>query len=267
MSVENQWYVRLTNGSVITVSLDDLDAAFQRGDVNEDTLVCREGMSQWLPLGEAAGLDEEVAPAPQPALYPIPQAAPSSLRAVAYDARDTRDTRDTPMAFNTYGATPARADASFDVSFDDIGAYDAPQFKSSKKKTVMILAAVAAVIGLGITGLSQLSGSDASASLADSSVASQSGAQFSSQMKAATAPPPVTQLPSTPPDAQAAGQNRLSDEQRKALLQLDDKQKSDSAKRAQDRAAKMPRSHGRRSKDKEVFVKGGSKYDPLNSSL
>jgi len=37
MSVENQWYVRLPNGNVITVSLDDLDAAFQRGDVTEAT--------------------------------------------------------------------------------------------------------------------------------------------------------------------------------------------------------------------------------------
>jgi hypothetical protein len=211
MSVESQWYVRLANGNVITVSLDDLDAAFQRGDVNESTLVFRQGMKEWLPLGEAAGLDEandttQTAPPEmqQPAaqiaqLAPI-TAPPSSMTpfavSVAPVSQYTVQPSTMPVAFDT--------PASFDPYMDE------PQFKSSKKKVIFGVIAAAAVIGLGIVGLSSIKGTDPAA--ASTNVAP--------VVAAAAAPPPAA---TTIPEAAPTPQNRLSDEQRKALMSFDDK--------------------------------------------
>ncbi len=263
MSVENQWYVRLPNGNVITVSLDDLDAAFQRGDVTEETLVFRQGMKEWLPLGQAAGLDDaddttQTAP-PQVQAHQVAQVAPPSSMtpfAVPVSQPNGIAQYSTPYVDPSLPSTvrPVAFD-TFDTqssAYDDL---DAPAFKSGgKKKVVFGAIALAAVIGLGVLGLSSIKGADASA--AESNVAP--------KVVAAVAPPPA---PTPIPEASLVGQNRLSDDQRKALTQFDDKQKADSAKRAQDRAAKMPKPRGPRQKAKDVFVKGGNKYDPLNSSL
>jgi hypothetical protein len=260
MSVENQWHVRLPNGNVITVSLDDLDAAFQRGDVTEETLVFRQGMKEWLPLGQAAGLDDEEdtsqdAPAhvahsqvgPQPF---VPVSAPSSMSPVAvpvsqYSMPQVDSVR--PVAFETPGSFGAVGLNDFD---------DAPFKTNNKKKVIFGAIAVAAAIGLGVLGLSAVKGADPSA--AESNVAP--------KVAAAAAPPPaVTSIPEASPQ----GQNRLSDEQRKALMSFDDKQKAEAAKKAADRAAKMPkpRAGGKHTKEKDVFVKSGNKYDPLNGAL
>ncbi len=257
MSVENQWYVRLPNGNVITVSLDDLDAAFQRGDVTEETLVFRQGMKEWLPLGQAAGLDD-ANDTTQTAPPPVQAAAPSSMApfAVPVSQPNGMAQYSTPYVDPSLPSTvrPVAFD-TFDTqssAYDDL---DVPAFKSGgKKKVVFGAIALAAVIGLGVLGLSSIKGADASA--AESNLAP--------KVVAAVAPPPA---PTPIPEASPVGQNRLSDDQRKALTQFDDKQKADSTKRAQDRAAKMPKPRGPRQKAKEVFVKGGNKYDPLNSSL
>lgn len=260
MSVESPWYVRLPNGNVITVSLDDLDAAFQRGDVTEETLVFRQGMKEWMPLGQAAGLDEandttQTAP-PQVALAPVaPVAAPSSMAPFAVPVSQCSVAQVDPSLPSTVRPVAFDTPGGFDPYTDD-----AP-FKSTgnKKKVIIGAIAVAAAIGLGIVGLSTMKG-------ADPSVAEANVAPKTAQMAAAAAPPPAA---TTIPEASPQGQNRLSDEQRKALMSFDEKTKSDAAKKAADRAAKMPKAHGggRRTKEKDVFVKGGNKYDPLNSSL
>ena len=166
MSVESQWYVRLPNGNVITVSLDDLDAAFQRGDVTEETLVFRQGMKEWLPLGQAAGLDDAddtTQTAPPPVAAPssmAPFAVPVSQYSMPYVDPSLPSTV-RPVAFDT-------SDIGGLGGLDGYG--DEPQFKSSGKKKVIFGAiAVAAAIGLGVLGLSTIKGADASA--AESNVA------------------------------------------------------------------------------------------------
>ena len=67
MSVGELWYVRLSNGDVHHVTVDQLDVAFEAGHIDGDTLVLMDGSSEWKRLGEAAGLDdEEEAPPAQP---------------------------------------------------------------------------------------------------------------------------------------------------------------------------------------------------------
>jgi hypothetical protein len=56
--IEPRWHVRLPSG-MVTMTLDELDAAFQRGTIGEQTLVAREGERNLCPLGVVAGLFEE----------------------------------------------------------------------------------------------------------------------------------------------------------------------------------------------------------------
>jgi hypothetical protein len=53
------WHVQLGGGVVRTLSLDELDDAFQAGKIDERTLVTRAGSNQWATLGEIAGITEQ----------------------------------------------------------------------------------------------------------------------------------------------------------------------------------------------------------------
>jgi len=56
--VEPLWHVRFPSG-LVTMTLDELDAAFQGGSISAQTLVAREDDSQLRPLGVVAGLFEQ----------------------------------------------------------------------------------------------------------------------------------------------------------------------------------------------------------------
>src|SRR6185436_4100841 len=55
---EPLWHVRFASG-MVTMTLDELDAAFQGGAISEQTLVAREDEGCLRPLGVVAGLFEE----------------------------------------------------------------------------------------------------------------------------------------------------------------------------------------------------------------
>jgi hypothetical protein len=66
---EDLWFVQLPNGAVRAMTLDDLDAAFQSGTIDEGTLVRRDGQSAWTKLSDELGASE---PAPQtPSVRPV----------------------------------------------------------------------------------------------------------------------------------------------------------------------------------------------------
>ncbi|MGH7297429.1 MAG: hypothetical protein ACRELB_21010 [Polyangiaceae bacterium] len=73
---ENLWYVKTPDGDVHRVTLDQLDEAFQAGRIDENVMVLASGSTKWAKLGELAGLDTPVPPAP---------AMPNSLRPVSMD--------------------------------------------------------------------------------------------------------------------------------------------------------------------------------------
>lgn len=94
MTIE-AWQVELPSGDILTVSLDDLDAAFADGHVTEETRVRRVGEPTWTTLARAAGLETERAPmsaAPRvdPFVVPTPAIpiAPSSMAPLALDLED-----------------------------------------------------------------------------------------------------------------------------------------------------------------------------------
>lgn len=90
---EELWYVKLANGDVHRVTIDQLDGAFQAGHIDESTMVLAAGASQWTTLGEVAGLDDESAAPPQaaapvaisyvPQIQPVRQAAPAHVAPAA----------------------------------------------------------------------------------------------------------------------------------------------------------------------------------------
>lgn len=93
MTIE-AWQVELPSGDILTVSLDDLDAAFADGHVTERTRVRRVGEPTWTTLACAAGLEapapKSSAPRVDPFVVPTPAIpiAPSSMAPLALDVDD-----------------------------------------------------------------------------------------------------------------------------------------------------------------------------------
>ena len=95
---EELWYVKLADGDVHRVTIDQLDGAFQAGHIDENTMVLAAGATQWTKLGELAGLGDEAEAPAQPAA-PVAYAAPMAYAAPA---------RVAPQAVPAY-APPAQA--------------------------------------------------------------------------------------------------------------------------------------------------------------
>jgi hypothetical protein len=259
------WHVQLPDGSVSTMTLDELDSAFQLGNINEQTYVIKDGDSKWATLALLLGLDE-----PKP-----PAQGPSRTAAPAYVFPST------PTDFVAANSLrPVVSDVDFDLDFDT------PAFRSSKKRTlVMSVAAVAAVGALVATlgsgrGLATFSSGDALANF--NSVRGFGSATFSSirgmfgasPVAAASQPLPPSQpvaeppppAPAPPPVAEvtpAPVPDRFDETKKRALLEAD-KARASQQKAKINAAPSRPSS---RSDGKSVFHKGGDKYDPLNSSL
>jgi len=71
------WYVKLSDGDVHRVTLDQLDEAFQAGHIDAETMVLAAGATRWAKLGALAGIDDEV---PIEAEIPAPVVHGSPLR-------------------------------------------------------------------------------------------------------------------------------------------------------------------------------------------
>src|SRR3954468_12963499 len=120
---EDRYHTQIEAGDVRLFTLDQLDAAFNAGLIHENTYVCLEGGSDWLTLGEVAGLgDEEPVSAPVPVVAPVPQAraiaaapwggvaaAPSVIPAAPYSVA--------PMVMPR-SIAPVTNDLSFDDDYE-----------------------------------------------------------------------------------------------------------------------------------------------------
>ena len=82
---EEMWLVKLDDGHVRSMTLDELDAAFQRDEIHERTMICRDGGDRWITLAEELGL-EPSAPPPSSS-----SATPSVLPVVADVDDDDHD--------------------------------------------------------------------------------------------------------------------------------------------------------------------------------
>lgn len=233
------WHVQMANGTVCTMTLDDLDEAFQKGRIDEGTYVLKHGDAAWATLRELLGLDAEeqarsVTPEPVVATPQYSSYPPPASSAPIYSLRPVVSEID-------------------DGELEMVGA----QFRSSKKRTTLIAASVAGVaaIAIAVAALGSPDGTPAPVAAKVAPVA-----------VAAAAPPPVA-APAPVETPTPAASDRFTDAQKRALADADKTRAAQSAQKAAARAASAPAHHSYKSDGKPVFHKGGDKHDPLNSSF
>jgi hypothetical protein len=230
---EDVWLVQLQNGAVRVMTLDELDAAFQEGAIDEETFVRRDGTSKWIRLREELGGDEPVAAAPAPS----PTPAPVSYGAVpAYPM---------PSQQPLYSTRPVVSEID-DSELD----FDAPFKKSRKGLYAGLGIGAVALVALAIVSASKLGAAPA--------------ADVNASVVNAVQPPPQVVIPPPPPvDPQPA--QKLSDDQKKALSSKDSQfnKRQDALRRDRERYT-PPTRH---KTQPPPFTKNGSAYDPLNAKL
>ena len=163
------WHVKLANGETRALSLDELDAGFHEGWINEGTLVLPAGAIRWAPLGEVAGLDETPPPV---------SSMPNSIA---------------PYALDTFGADSG-SDIPFDldVPLDAESDADVLAFRPRRgRKVLKVMTALVVVAGLGFAALR---GRPA----LQRALASRDGAR-TSQAAAAQPPPAPSPVQAAPP--------------------------------------------------------------------
>ncbi len=232
-ATEDFWHVQLPSGEVRYWSLEELDEAFQRDEVDAKTYVLKEGDTTWQRLGELLGLDE----VPDMVAVPVtpysfaavpPSVPPSSL----YPS-------EAPGALSI---RPVVADLEDD---DDLVA----AMKPKRRNVAAIAGGAAAALLLVIVGVTHASsGGDDKAA-------------------AAAAPPPAAvSLPSAPTPEETVARQTLSDDVKRSLLEADKAREAKAAAKAAENAKYRSNVYQNRTpKSGAVFHKGGSKYDPLNS--
>jgi hypothetical protein len=241
MSAEHEeelWFVELPDGRTRAMTLEDLDAAYQKGEVAETTRIRQDGSTEWSTLGAVAGLDED---APDPYGATVPSAPPPPLSAGPSSL--------SPYALNL---TPTPGPIAID-DLDDLP-YAAVQ-KSSKGLVFGMLGGVALAIGMTVFFVAR---SQATADVVVKAIPAAA---------ANALPPPAANDPVPVPLDN--NKPKLTEEQKKKLAEGDKKRDAENARKAQERAERAQQSAPRRGRGKssEPFVKGGSKYDPLNGAL
>ncbi len=66
MSTSDLWHVKLSEGCVVEMTLDEVDTAFNAGRIHAGTSVLAPGDFRWTTLGEAAGLEDDRETEPVP---------------------------------------------------------------------------------------------------------------------------------------------------------------------------------------------------------
>jgi hypothetical protein len=231
------WYVKLPDGDVEPMTLDELDEAFQRGDVNERTMVLAAGSTQWAKLGELAGLDQPAAQRPV-SLAEIP-------------------------AFKGYAPIP-NSMRPVSVDLDGFGDDDLT-FKPPKKGKKWVFGVV---LVAGVLGFAAFEG-------ARSGVFSINKLMSSSSQAAAVATMPVTPpapapapLPDPTPSATTAPtatDSRFTQDQKDKLAAADKvRTKVHGKAHAASVSVHSSASH---SKGAQGFTTSGNKFDPLNATI
>jgi hypothetical protein len=258
------WYVSRSDGDVEPLTLDELDAAFQAGHVNANTMVLAAGATQWARLGELAGLDQP----PPPARPVMPYYSPSSLRPVSvdlsevgYDDTPFKPKKSKKWLFGTVLVAGALGAAAFGAQREGI---------TSARQLVTVVTNVSKVAASHISAFSQTSAPAAAPAPAPAP-----------QPAAAPAPQPVVAAPvapvpvaPAPPVAPAAANpltdpaaSRLTQEQKEKLAAADKAREVKAKVAAKSRASAVTFHSSSRPGKVQGFTTNGNKYDPLNATI
>jgi hypothetical protein len=246
---ETVWHVQVEDEGVKIWSLDQLDAAYKAGLVDDETFVFEDGASEWQTLGALLNGDDEE-PEPPPVRE---SAAPQSFGPASYTPQSLAPQAFTPQSFAPSSFVP-QSTAPMVSDIDDL---EAPAQFRSKKRGFAVAATVALLaVGVGVLGF-KFAKTAASEPPPVAAVAP--------PPVEAPAPPPVAAPIVNPAEAAAAAAQRLNDEQRKALAEADKAREAKLDAKHKARAASAGSHH--KSKEKGPFQNGGDKYDPLNAKL
>ncbi|HLK36918.1 MAG TPA: hypothetical protein VKU41_09235 [Polyangiaceae bacterium] len=270
------WYVKLPDGEVHRVTLDQLDEAFQGGHIDENTMVLAAGGTRWMKLADAAGLDDA---APTPAVAPVAAAPVAQPRPAVVTAPMTAAV---PVRAPYVAPAPVPNPNSLrPVSMDlgDAGDLDLDMpfhKKSGGGKRWVIGGLAVALLAAGGVGAArpdlraQLLGGGGGSTAAAAVVTPPPAAMPPPETSPAPPPPPAA---ATPPVAAAPGGDspltpRFTDSTRQKLLDADKQrdQRSKARAAAHPSSGSSPSQGTSRSKS-PVFTTGGNKFDPLNSSI
>ncbi|MGO9836531.1 MAG: GYF domain-containing protein [Polyangiaceae bacterium] len=276
------WYVKLPNGDVHPVTIDQLDWAFEQGHIDANTLVLSEEAEGWARLGDVAGLDEASPAAAAPATAPVSMAAPVHVAAPVSVAAPVRVVAPTPVAAPVYAPSPTpmavaysaaprptsyapvRAPApnslrpvSLDV--DDFDLNDVP-FKARSRKGWVVAVVGIAIMGGGVGLASQRLHGDATP--VPQAAAVQAPPPVETHVPYQTPAPVVAAAP--PPPGDSPLNPRFSEAQKEQLLKADKKRDEKAA--AKSHASSGSTGHSAKYKSMG-FTTGGNKFDPMNSSL
>jgi hypothetical protein len=255
------WQVQLPSGEVCVWTAEELDEAFQSGQIHERSLVKQLGEENWSTLAQVAGLDEADAPpitdadqtqqmaplAPQVVPAP-PDTMPSSLAPLAVSVTPSQVSAPPPaMAISVAPQSNALPDVDL----------DAPPKFGSKGRVFLIAGALAVIFGaLGLVAVKV--GGTAAAGAAPNAVSTAFKGDPHHMSAGTPADDPFIAKP-------------LTDEQKRALLEADKKRQEELDKKRRaleaERAAQQPAQRRPAGKASDPFVKSGNKYDPLNGNL
>lgn len=264
MSAEvNFWYVKLPDGDVHRVTLDELDGAFQSGHIDENTMVLASGADQWTRLGDLVGGEEASegtdgeatatgtqAPMPVPVAVAAP-AARAQQPVVAPAPRADAPNRQVPPAYVPM-ATSLRP---LSVNLGDASDFEYPKPRRGR----WLVAAVGALVAVGAVGF-------AVQRTALSSQSSDTTAAAAMQPPPAPAPSPEP-APAPPATPEVSSGQHLADDLKAKLLEADKQRDAKSKSRKGHSAGGESHASAPKYKASPVFTTGGNKYDPLNSNL
>jgi hypothetical protein len=253
------WYVKLPDGDVEPLTLDELDEAFQAGHVSAHTMVLAAGSTQWARLGELAGLDQ---PPPQ-RMAPVPQALPPAL----------------PPPLQRAAYVPIMPSSLRPVSVDlsDFGDDDLSFRPKKSKKWMFGVAVVAGVLGFAAFQ-AQRSGVISVNRLMAMISPQSTQAVAAAPIQAPAPPPPAAPAPSPDPAPTTAPApsststdntlaNRFSADVREKLAAADKLRDAKAKLHAKVHAAAAAvHSSGSHAKA-QGFTTGGNKFDPLNATI
>jgi hypothetical protein len=282
MSVEvDVWYVKLADGDVERVTLDELDEAFQRGQIDENSMVLAAGSEQWMKLSDLLNGADATPPPPPPT--PAPQSAAQPWAPPGQAVRAPAMARPAsglpaqavmtvpPPAAAAFPVASTLRPMSLDLGDDGVAFPRAP----SRKGRVVVALGVAAALGAAAFVVVKR---NAASAAAESSAPAFAAA--AAQAPAAPPPEPAATTPPAPMQASMTGPSsvmdptradpaqRLSDAQKQKLLDADKKGPAHGHAHSGGGGAMSHSPSAPRNKSASAsFTTGGSKYDPLNSSL
>jgi hypothetical protein len=283
MSQSDGWYVMLADGDVHRVTLDQLDEAFQEGHVDSDTLVLAHGADQWTRLGLLAGLDERP-PAAHGPRFADPPSALERNPATSPFAPAVPPGFHAPVGMHGLPVTNSFRPVSVDLSELDM---DNVSFRGGSgrftKKLGSVVALLAAIGGVAFVAVSRPTWTQPVMARADRYLA-QVGVHLGTvrpTAQAAVAPPIAEPLPAqAPPPAPVAAAAPTPPVEDKApatasappdlglLTAAPVPPKREGAPAShQHRLHVHPAVHAASKVKSSGFTTGGSKYDPLNSTI